>query len=76
MSYTREIAGYCGEVNGTDIKVREETPQGDKVLIKNISGGMDRKFVVSTVKDWLSKGHLNPSRIAILSFYDLSLIHI
>ena len=68
---TREIAGYCGEVNGTDIKVREETPQGDKVLIKNISGGMDRKkFVVSTVKDWLSKGHLNPSRIAILSFYD------
>lgn len=68
---TREIANYCGEVNGMDIKVREETPQGKKVIVENISSAIERRrFIVNTVDEWLRKGHLKPSRIAILSFYD------
>jgi len=68
---TREIAEYCGEVNGSEIKVRDETPQGDQIIVENISGGLERRrFITRTVDDWIRKGNLKPSRIAMLSFYE------
>lgn len=68
---TKEIAKYCGLVNDTKIKVREETPLGEKVTIECVSSSIERRrYIKNTISDWIRKGSLKPSRIAMLSFYD------
>ena len=70
---TRQIASTCSKIRGVDIQVRSDAPDGVESVRKYIPKSDARaQEVKKIVGDWLSKGKLKPSQIAILSPFEKS----
>ena len=68
---TRHIAATCSKIRGVEIPVRSDAPEGIECLVKNIPqpDARERK-IHELVDDWVGKGKLKPSQIAILSPFE------
>ncbi len=70
---TRKIAATCGEILSIEIPVRADAPDGIDSVIKTVPQPNARvRMVRDFLSDWLGKGKLKPSQIAILSPFDKS----
>jgi len=70
---TRRIAAICGEILAVDIPVRPDAPEGIETVVKTVPEKEARaRLVREFVGEWVGKGKLKPSQIAILSPYDKS----
>lgn len=70
---TRQIAKTCSQIRGVDIAVRDEAPEGVESVVMTLPTPEARaKAIKQHLDDWLGKGKLKPSQIAILSPYDQS----
>ncbi len=65
---TRRIAELCGTILGSTVPTREDAPEGAAPVEEVISGKQERRERCNQqVREWLSKGGLRPSQVAILS---------
>lgn len=70
---TRHIAATCGKIRGVDIPVRSDAPEGIECIVKIIPQPDARERMIrELVDDWIGKGNLKPSQIAILSPFEKS----
>ena len=70
---TRNIAATCGKIRGVEIPVRSDAPEGIETVIQNTPKPDARaQMVREFVDEWVGKGKLKPSQIAILSPFDKS----
>lgn len=68
---TRHIAATCGQIRGVDIAVRDDAPEGVESTIVTLPKPEARaQLIRQTVDDWVGKGKLKPSQVAILSPFD------
>lgn len=64
---TQKIAQLCSNIKGYQIPVRATAPQGDAVLVKQSSFGETQLHDCRKILDqWINKGKLKPSQIAII----------
>jgi hypothetical protein len=64
---TRRIAATCSYVRGIDILVRKDAPEGDETTVSvAISSSEQVRICQQKVNEWLGKGGLKPSQIAVL----------
>ena len=70
---TRNIASTCSKIRGVEINVRSDAPDGVASVVENHPKPEARaQAIQKLVGDWLSKGKLKPSQIAILSPFEKS----
>lgn len=70
---TRKIAATCGKIRDVEIPVRPDAPDGIESIVKVVPQPDARaQSVREFVSDWIGKGKLKPSQIAILSPFDKS----
>jgi hypothetical protein len=70
---TRKIAATCGKIRGIEIPVRQDAPEGFESVVMTVPQPDARaQMVREFVSDWIGKGKLKPSQIAILSPFDKS----
>jgi hypothetical protein len=64
---TRRIAATCSYVRGVDIPVRKDAPEGDETIVSVANSPCEQvRICQQKVSEWLGKGGLKPSQIAIL----------
>lgn len=64
---TKKIASFCSKVRGIDINVRADAPEGTRcevLVAKSLEEQV--RFCMKFLYNWMGKGKLNPSQIAIL----------
>lgn len=65
---TRAIADKCSKILDVQILTRDDTPQGADPTVVTLDLAFDiKKRVEGIVSDWIRKGKLKPSQIAVLS---------
>ena len=65
---TKRIAAVCSKVSGIEIPVRDDAPQGVGCKVGTTDDPKKQQSLCEkVVKDWLNRGQLKPSQIAILS---------
>ena len=65
---TKRIAETCGKIRGVEIAVRNDAPAGVETDVRVLPQAEARARAVSElVSDWIGKGRMRPSQIAILS---------
>ena len=65
---TRRIAATCGRIQGIEVAVRKEAPEGIDPKIEVASpGNQQRSTCENQIREWLNSGKLKPNQIAILS---------
>jgi len=70
---SRCIALTCSKIRGVDVPIRGDAPEGTETVIRYASQPESQaRAVQKYVKDWIDKGRLRPSQIAILSPFDKS----
>lgn len=70
---TRHIASTCSKIRGIDIAVRSDAPDGvESVILKLPKADARAQEIKKIISEWLGKGKLKPSQIAILSPFDKS----
>lgn len=70
---TRHISATCGKIRGVDIAVHANAPEGVESIIQKLPQPDARSQAIRQfVDDWVGKGKLKPSQIAILSPFEKS----
>ena len=70
---TRHIAKTCSQIRGVEIAVRDDAPEGVESTVKLLTKPEARvQAIKKYVDEWVGKGKLKPSQIAILSPYEQS----
>lgn len=70
---TRKIASTCSKIRGVEIQVRSDAPDGVESIRKFIPKPDARaQEIKKIISEWLGKGKLKPSQIALLSPFEKS----
>jgi len=65
---TRRIAAACGRIQGIEIAVRSESPEGVDPRVEVVpTGERQRSACDNQIRQWLNTGKLNPNQVAVLS---------
>lgn len=65
---TKRIAKLCSQVRGIDIRVRNDAPEGEEVIVKVAPTAAQQVHLCrQIVSEWLGQGRLKPSQIVIQS---------
>jgi hypothetical protein len=65
---TSRIAKTCSQIRGVEIPVRHDAPEGDETIVR-VAKKADQQVQIceQIVSEWVGKGKLKPSQIAIQS---------
>jgi hypothetical protein len=65
---TSRIAKTCSRIKGVDIQARDDAPEGDETIVR-VAARPDQqvKICEQIIGEWIHKGKLKPSQIAIQS---------
>lgn len=68
---TKRIAAVCSKIRGISIRTRQEAPEGAECVIK-VAENRDtqKRLCHELISDWVGKGKLKPSQVAILCPHD------
>ncbi len=70
---TKLIAEHCSNILDVPVPTRDDAPIGIKPQLKSLDSNCDiKKYVERYVHEWINKGKLTPSQIAIISPNKLS----
>lgn len=70
---TKRIAEVCGKIRGISIKTKSDAPEGAECVIELAeTPDTQRRLCHQLISDWVGKGKLRPSQVAILCPHEKS----